>query len=199
MSSAFAQWTPRFWIGSPYAVDEHEARCPCGIDGLDAQTDTSNCGGCGSACAGTCTGGRCLVTLATGQSNPWGIAVDANSVYWTNGTTDGTVNKVSAGGGSTVVLASGQLYPSGIAVDSTAVYWTTQVGGKVMRFAVDASHDERSCQAPFRRSSHRRSARQRPPVHHGDEGPAAGRYQLLQPKPFDHVAIEGGAALDVAA
>lgn len=27
----------RIWIGNPYQVDEHEAKCPCGIDGLDGR------------------------------------------------------------------------------------------------------------------------------------------------------------------
>ncbi len=60
--------------------------------------------------------------LASGQNNPWGIAVDRNSVYWTN-FGDGTVMKVPRLGGMTTTLATGQNLPYGIVTDATSVYW----------------------------------------------------------------------------
>jgi len=71
--------------------------CPGTVcDGVcvDLQTDVNDCGRCGATCGGSCAGGRCLTTLASGQGEPYAIAVDANNVYWTSGG-DGTVMKLA--------------------------------------------------------------------------------------------------------
>lgn len=71
-------------------------------------------------------GGGSPTTLATGQSPPQAIAVDATNVYWTtsgDNTANGTVMKVSLAGGTPVALAAGQTHPGSIAVDATSVYW----------------------------------------------------------------------------
>lgn len=74
--------------------------------------------------------GGTVTTLASDQSSPHDIAIDANNVYWTN-SAGGSVMKVSLAGGAPTTLASGQSDPYGIAVDPASVYWTG--GGNVMK------------------------------------------------------------------
>ena len=116
--------------------------CPVGMslcDGVcvNEQIDDANCGGCGIVCTGQCTGGRCIVTLATGPcAGP--LAVDATSVYWLGGLGCGAVMKLAVGGGAVTTLYSGPGQGEGIALDATSVYWTYQLSavdgpGRVMK------------------------------------------------------------------
>ncbi len=78
-------------------------------------------------------GGAAIVTtLASGMARPWGIAVDATDVYFTN-LNGGTVMKVSKSGGDPIVIAANLSSPFGIAVDATNVYFTSSGDGRVLR------------------------------------------------------------------
>jgi hypothetical protein len=84
-----------------------------------SDSDSMEVGGCGDACSGMCIGSRCLVTLASSQYEPGGIAVDSTNVYWASW---GGVMKIGLDGGTPITLAGAQ--SDGIAVNATSVYWT---------------------------------------------------------------------------
>jgi hypothetical protein len=98
------------------------APAPIGVGPNGVGSSGTGAGATVSSAAGPGQPG--LVTLASGQTCPWGMAIDATSVYWTNcgDPTGGNVLKVSKAGGEVVTLASGDRL-SGIAVDGTSVYW----------------------------------------------------------------------------
>src|ERR1019366_867976 len=103
----------------------------CGGQCVNTQADPRNCGGCGIVCEGSCSAGRCLVEVApviSGQSGY--LAVDATSIYWTQGGTD--LVKANLANGSPVTLFSRPGGAGGIAVDATSVYWTEPSGPAVM-------------------------------------------------------------------
>lgn len=71
--------------------------------------------------------GGAPTTLAAGQGQPGGIAVDDRSVYWAN-YGSGTIQKVSHDGGAASTLASGQETAQVIAIDDASVYFATSTG-----------------------------------------------------------------------
>ena len=88
---------------------------------VNTELDDMNCGGCGIACAESCTQGECVVTLSSSES-AIAVAVDSSALYWAN--SSGSIVKVAIAGGTPVTLASSLNAPGGIALDSSNVYFT---------------------------------------------------------------------------
>jgi hypothetical protein len=94
--------------------------------------------GCGDGCYTAAIlevpiDGGAVTTLATEPTISGGVAVDAESVYWSAG--DGTIKKVPLGGGIVTTLVSSAGGFGQVVLDSTSVYWTAYDG--VRRAPID--------------------------------------------------------------
>lgn len=110
-------------------------------------------GGTGGTGGAGGTGGGSAVPellLAGGFGlNAWGIALDADSVYFTDAQgPNGKVGRVAKVGGALTVLASGLQSPSPITVDATDVYFMDSdhvmkvpIAGGAVTVVADASND----------------------------------------------------------
>lgn len=77
--------------------------------------------------------GTSQMALATGESGPSGIALDAENAYWVDYFNPGKVSTVSKAGGPPTVLATGGTGFSRIAVDAASVTWLDFYGNAVLR------------------------------------------------------------------
>jgi len=117
--------------GTTVANDAGSSQADAATDApaVDATTDGGKSDGSASAplCAQTPDdAGTAPVLLASGQSDPEGIVVDAVNVYWVNAGTGTVVSCPLAGcpDAGPTILASGQSSPNRLVVDLTNVYWT---------------------------------------------------------------------------
>jgi hypothetical protein len=100
-------------------------------------THPEHCGACNRDClGGECVDGQCQpIVIADGQGGVYGVAVDADDVFWTS-QGSGSVVRRSIDGGNPVAIASGENAPYALALSGTTLCWTstttvkcTQTGG----------------------------------------------------------------------
>ncbi len=91
-----------------------------------------------------CDGSGPVATLVAGVDSPYGIAVDASSLFVglgahanvTNGTLNGAIlslGKLGVPPVPTTVIASNQAQPLAVALDDTFVYWGDHLSGHIMK------------------------------------------------------------------
>lgn len=119
-----------------YADCDNDPSTGCEVD---TESDANNCGMCGKGCqGGTCSNGACQpIVLASGQGGAFGIALDANNVYWTN-LSSGEIRACAKSGcnNTPTTLASNQQTPYAVATDGSNVFWTSYQGAAVRFCAV---------------------------------------------------------------
>ncbi|HEX8789452.1 MAG TPA: protease pro-enzyme activation domain-containing protein [Polyangiaceae bacterium] len=120
--------------GSPQCALINELTCvKCGGSScVDFSNDSANCGACLHSCgAGTCVQGQCnppATVLAVTTTTPQGLAIDATTLYWSDGTNAMKMPK----DGSSPPATLGQVAPFSefsavepgpVAVDGANFYW----------------------------------------------------------------------------
>ena len=74
--------------------------------------------------------GGAPVALASGQTDPGGLAVDQTSIYWH---AKNSIMKMPLAGGEPTVLASNVLVANTLVVNATHLFWTDANNGAVMK------------------------------------------------------------------
>ncbi len=98
-------------------------------------------GACDAACKGACLNGRCLVTLASQQSNVGCLAVDTQSVYWATADKAGAINRAPSNGGlfTTIATTGSAPWPCSMVLDSMFVYWADGSIGSLFKARIRGS------------------------------------------------------------
>jgi hypothetical protein len=137
--------------------------------------------GCAPACSGTCVAGRCIETLASGQDEPFDVAVDATSVHWADNLCSSlgthpcaceawtsSVMRVPLAGGSPVTLTSTPFGLELLAVHDSSVH----LAGSGAEGAVRRRRTCRACRVerPDRNPGDGRGRRERVPDRHWHDG-----------------------------
>jgi hypothetical protein len=101
----------------------------CQTRTIDLNTDPANCGSCGHNCeSGSCTRGICQpFALVSGRAGPNGVVVDANNVYWMEGTSVNRFPKGPTPGASVTASATNQAGLNSLrrSVTSNRLLWAT--------------------------------------------------------------------------
>jgi hypothetical protein len=79
------------------------------------------------------------ILITPGTTEMFGVAVDQDSVYWTN-YGDGTVQKTGHDGGTVSTIGKGISLPYGIAIDSNNAYVTSN--GTILSMPLDGTGDQ---------------------------------------------------------
>ncbi len=85
--------------------------------------------------------GTGVTTLVTGQTNPFGVAVDASHLYWSTDVSSrgGAIMEADLSGANPHALISGLNNPYGVAVDASHIYWTSYADSTIMEANLDGT------------------------------------------------------------
>ena len=115
----------------------------CAGSCVDLETNGKNCASCGHDCGGgSCSAGTCKPALLASLSGirTAALAVDATTIYWTDGVT--AISKVPLSGGLPAKVVSGLNSPGWIGVAAGRLYFdqlTTPIGGQASLMTVPVS------------------------------------------------------------